>query len=54
MISLVIVPIVYSLTDSIVNATAGRLRSRGAARRLTRILMGEGAAQAVEPEAGTD
>jgi multidrug efflux pump subunit AcrB len=52
-ISLVIVPIVYSLTDSVVNSTAGQLPGR-AARRATRILMGEGAAKALESEAGTD
>ncbi len=53
LISLVIVPIVYSLTDSVVNGTVVHLPRR-TARRLTRILMGEGAANALETEAGTD
>jgi HAE1 family hydrophobic/amphiphilic exporter-1 len=50
LISLAIVPIVYSLTDSIVSSTAGRLRNKRTARKLTRILMGEGAAKAIETE----
>jgi hypothetical protein len=41
---------VYSLTDSIVSSTAGRLRNKRTARKLTRILMGEGAAKAIETE----
>jgi multidrug efflux pump subunit AcrB len=45
-ISLVIVPIVYSLTDSAIKNTVGRLPLR-AARFLTLILMGRGAADAV-------
>jgi multidrug efflux pump subunit AcrB len=54
LISLIIVPIVYSLTDSVVNGTVGRLRSKRTSRRLTRILMGEGAANAIESETGAD
>jgi hypothetical protein len=42
-ISLVIVPIAYSLTDSVIHSTVGRLPRR-AARLLTLILMGRGAA----------
>jgi hypothetical protein len=45
-ISLLIVPIVYSLTDSAIKNTVGRLPRR-AARFLTLILMGSGAANAV-------
>jgi multidrug efflux pump subunit AcrB len=46
LISLLIVPIVYSLTDSVVKSSIGRLPRR-AARFLTLILMGRGAADAL-------
>ncbi len=45
-ISLLIVPIVYSLTDSFITNTVGRLPRR-AARLLALILMGRGAADAI-------
>jgi multidrug efflux pump subunit AcrB len=48
-ISLAIVPIAYSLTDSMVRSTIGRLPRR-AARLLTLILMGRGAADAPAAE----
>jgi HAE1 family hydrophobic/amphiphilic exporter-1 len=49
LISLLIVPIVYSLTDSVIKNTVGRLPRR-TAYLLTRVLMGRGAADAVASE----
>jgi len=46
LISLIIVPIVYSLTDSAIRNTIGRLPPR-AARLLTLLLMGRGAADSL-------